>query len=409
MRIRRLLPILDVNKEPDALLRLFVKTAMVSMVVIMTLAGYGFHEAFRRYVISEAEQDAISVSRALLAEESDQLIVFRNDGRFHLEVKADDIPRLDRQIRRFLTPFGIIKIKIYTNDYRIAYSTDTKIIGEVNGRNFRLKRALAGSYDSEFETKDKVRDLADEVRLDVDFVETYIPIRDKSKRVIGSFEVYLDVTKYRDQSRRTVTMALGILAATMGFVFGLSFFLIRKGTRNIKEIQEQLKTQAITDSLTGTFNKRQILVTAHKEFSRAYRRRAKGLPEYDLGFVMIDIDWFKKVNDTFGHLAGDQLLKELADRISGCLRAYDTLGRFGGEEFLIILPGSDLDQTKSVARKIWRLIRETPFTLEGKTVKVTVSIGVAAAQQVDMEYAQMLKRADEALYLAKSTGRDQIA
>ena len=206
-----------------------------------------------------------------------------------------------------------------------------------------------------------------------------------------------------------MALALVILTGILCFVFGLSFFLIRKGTRNIKEIQEQLRTQAITDSLTGAFNKRQILITAHKEFARAYRRRAKGLPEFDLGFVMIDIDWFKKVNDTFGHLAGDLLLKELAERVSGCLRAYDTLGRFGGEEFLVILPGSDLEQTKSVAGKIWRLIRETPFSLEGKTVAVTVSIGVAAAREVDMEYAQMLKRADEALYLAKSGGRDRVA
>lgn len=404
----QLLPKFDMKKDSDSLLRLFVKTAVASMIIIISLAGYGFHEVFQRYVISNAEDDSINVSNALLAEEMEKIVTFGDDGKFRLEIKPGQMPQLDRHIRRFLAPFGIIKIKIYTPEGRIIYSTDAKIIGQVNKRNERLARALAGNFDSKFESKDKVLDLANELKFDVDFVETYVPIRDNAKKTIGSFEVYLDVTQYRDQSRRAVTLLLGILTLIMGFVFGVSFFLIRRGTRDIKEIQEILRTQAITDSLTGAFNKRQILLVAHKEFSRASRRRSKGLPEFELGFVMIDVDFFKKVNDTYGHLAGDLLLRELAERISGSLRAYDTVGRFGGEEFLLILPGSDLEQSHSVAQKIWKLIKDEPFVLDGHSVAVTASLGVAAAQEADEEYAQVLKRADDALYRAKSCGRNQV-
>ena len=402
------LPKLDIKKDPDALLRLFVTTALFSIFVIISLAGFGFHEVFKRYIINQAEDDAINVSRALLAEERERIVAAGPDGNIRVAITGDDLPRLDRSIRSFLAPFGIIKIKIYTADCRIAYSTDRKIIGEVNGGNERLRRALAGHFDSEFETKDKVQDLADELKFDLDFVETYIPIMDKSKKAIGSFEIYMNVTQYREQSIRTVVLFLGILTLILGFVFGVSFFLIRRGTDDIKEIREKLRKQTITDPLTGIFNKRQIMVTAHKEFSRASRRREKGLPEFNMGFIMIDIDWFKKVNDTYGHLAGDLLLKMLAERISSSIRVYDTLGRFGGEEFLVVLPGADLEQSRTVAQKIWRLIREEPFLLEGRSVRITASLGVSAAQADDTEYAQTLKRADDAVYLEKSGDRDRV-
>jgi diguanylate cyclase (GGDEF)-like protein len=404
----RILPKLDMKHDPDALLRLFMAIAVVSMIVIISLAGCGFYEVLQRYVISNAEEDAINVSSALLAEERDKIVASHEDGSFRMEIGTNDMPRLDRHIRRFLAPFSIVKIKIYSADCRIVYSTETKIIGEVNKGNVRLNRALAGYFDSKFERKEKVQDLADELKFNVDVVETYIPIRDKGKKVIGSFEVYLDVTKYRDQARNAVVLSLGILALILGIVFGLSFLLIRKGTRDIKEIQETLREQTITDSLTGIYNKRQILLTAHKEFSRAFRRRKKGLTDVDLGFIMLDIDWFKKVNDSYGHLAGDVLLKELAERISCSLRTYDAVGRFGGEEFLFVLPGSNLDQSRCVAQKIWTLIREAPFMLEGKAVTVTASLGVSASQEDDAEYTQVLKRADDGLYRAKSGGRDRI-
>ena len=407
MKRFRLIRRTQIKRDPDALLRLFVSIALVSIVVITSLAGYAFHQVMQHHVVASAEEDAIQVSSALLAQERERITVLQGDGSLKVAVGTEDLPELDRQLRNFLSPFDIVKIKIFSADYRIVYSTEANLIGQLDSGNVRLARALAGAADSKLERKEEVKDLAQERKFDVDVVETYIPIRDNGK-VIGSFEVYIDVTQYREQSRKATLLSVGILGGILVVVFGISFLLIRRGTRDIKEIQEALRKQTITDALTGTFNKRQIELLARKDFARASRRRDKGLSDAELGFIMIDIDRFKEVNDSYGHLAGDVLLQQFARRIKSSLRSYDAIGRFGGEEFLVVLPGSDLEQARSVAHKIWTLIREEPFTLEGKQVPVTASIGVDALRKGDDDYLQVLKRADEKLYGAKDGGRDRV-
>jgi diguanylate cyclase len=398
---------LDVKEDPNALLRLFVVSSLVSIFMVLLLSGFGFWEVLQRYVTNEAEEDAIKVSRALLGEERGKLVVPGPGAGSRIEIRPADFPQLDRDLRRFLGPFNIIKIKIYSPDARIVYSTDTRIIGEFNKYNVRLSRALAGEFDSQLERKEQVHDLADEVKFNVDVVETYIPIRDHGK-VIGCFEIYMDVTKYRDATHNALVVFLGLLASVLLLGFGLSYPFIRKGTREVKQVQEVLRKQTITDPLTGIPNKRQIVLTAQREFSRSTRRREKGLPDAYVGLIMLDADRFKEVNDTYGHLAGDVLLKELAERIANSLRAYDSVGRFGGEEFLVVLSGAGLEQSYRVAEKIWMLVREEPFLLEGEPVSITASLGVAASQPDDTEYTEVLKRADAALYRAKSGGRDQV-
>lgn len=397
----------ETKSDPDALLHLFVAIAVVSIVVITTLAGLTFHGVLKRHVTANAEEDAIHVSKALLAQEWTRITAPTPAGGTVVMVSPRLLPEVDRQMRAFLSPFDIVKIKIYSADARIVYSTEPKLIGVLDSRNERLSNALSGEYDSKLETKEEVKDLADEVKFNVDVVETYIPIRDNG-RVIGSFEVYIDVTKYRRQTMRAALMSLAILTGILLVVFGISYLLIRRGTRELKAIQEVLRKQTITDPLTGSFNKRHIDLLARREFARALRRREKGLADAELGFIMIDIDRFKGINDTLGHLAGDELLQKFAERVAASLRSYDHFGRFGGEEFLIVLPGSSLEESRAVAEKVWSLIREEPFHLEGSEAAVTASAGVAAMQAGDGDYLQVLKRADENLYRAKSGGRDRV-
>ncbi|MCM0082966.1 diguanylate cyclase [Geomonas sp. Red32] len=396
------------KKDPDALLRLFSVTAMVSIVIILLLAGFGFREGLERFVESAAEEDATSISSALLSEERDKIIAPYADGGSYMHIDPADLPRLDQHLRQFLAPFGIVKIKIYSNDCRIIYSTETGIIGMTNLNNKRLNHALTGVADSKFEKKEDVHDLAKEQRLAVDVVETYIPVKDKQNKVIGCFEIYQDVTSTWTIFKNSIALLVGILFLILMVAFGLSFIVIRKATRSVREIQQAIRKQAITDPLTGLLNKRQILHTAGTEFARARRRREKGMPDAEVAFIMVDIDQFKEVNDRYGHLAGDHLLKEVSDRISTSLRGFDAVGRFGGDEFLIILPNTNLDEACLVARKIWMLVREEPFVLEGDQVRGTVSIGVATSQAGDTSYTDAMKRADDGLYRAKSGGRDRI-
>ena len=407
MKHFRILFSADAKKDPDSLLRLFVSVALVSIIVITSLAGYAFYQVLQKNLVDSAEEDAIKVSTALSENERARFTVVRSDGSVVVEVVPDNFFILDRDLRRFLAPFDIVKIKIYSSDYRIVYSTEAKLIGEVNRGNRRLARALAGAFDSKLERKEEVKDLADELKFNVDVVETYIPIRARGK-VIGSFEIYMDVTKYRQQTMNAALVSLGALCGILMVVFGISFVLIRRGTNELKDTQEVLRKQTLIDGLTGTFNKMQIELIGRREFARAQRRREKGLADSEVGFIMLDIDRFKQVNDRYGHLAGDHLLQQFAERVIASLRSYDSVGRFGGEEFLVVLPGSGREQTLSVAHKIWSLVRQEPFLVDGETLRITTSAGVANIQHSDDDLLQVLKRADLNLYQAKSGGRDRV-
>lgn len=405
MKLFRIFTHADAKRDPDSLLRLFVSIALLSMVLITSGAGYAFFHLLQQNVIVSAEDDAVKVSQALLANQQKRII--SGDGRgSRVAVAPEDLAELDDRLRKFLAPFDIVKIKIYSSDSRIVYSTETKLIGEVDRGNRRLAHALAGENDSKLERKEEVKDLADERKFNVDVVETYIPIRDHG-RVIGSFEVYMDVTSYRRQTTNAALLSLWSLAGILLSVFGISYFVIRRGVVELKETQEVLRRQTITDPLTGTYNKRQIELIGRREFARTLRRREKGAADAGLGVLMIDIDRFKGVNDRYGHLAGDDLLQQFAERIAASLRSYDALGRFGGEEFLVLLPGSDVAQTSSVAEKILDLIRKEPFHLEEAPLKLTASIGMTTLEEGDEDLMQVLRRADRNLYRAKSAGRDQ--
>jgi two-component system cell cycle response regulator len=172
---------------------------------------------------------------------------------------------------------------------------------------------------------------------------------------------------------------------------------------------EMLKYIGLTDSLTGVYNRRYIDRRLLEEIARA-RRQA-----YRISCMYIDIDHFKKVNDSIGHQAGDEVLREVAARIKAELRLSDALGRFGGEEFVVLLIDAELDPAMIVAERIRASIAGAPFELAGgQQVAVSVSLGVAVLDDFDRDSPieavaqQLLAQADSALYHAKEHGRNQV-
>ncbi|MEJ8561165.1 diguanylate cyclase [Yoonia sp. GPGPB17] len=165
---------------------------------------------------------------------------------------------------------------------------------------------------------------------------------------------------------------------------------------------------AVTDPLTGLFNRRYV----EPHLARLAEQSRKS--ERELAVMMIDIDHFKSVNDTHGHAAGDRVLVELADRLRKNLRAIDLVARMGGEEFLVAMPGTSVKDARLAADRLRALVNTMPFDLgdASPAIKVTVSIGVAVSGQIRPETAAINKicaQADQALYAAKSAGRDQVA
>jgi diguanylate cyclase (GGDEF)-like protein len=167
--------------------------------------------------------------------------------------------------------------------------------------------------------------------------------------------------------------------------------------------QEALRELATHDSLTGLLNRRACLDSLLVELDRGCRT---GNP---VCIVMADIDHFKRINDAHGHQAGDEVLREVAQRMQRSLRRYDTACRFGGEEFLLVLPECSLEEGVKLAERICHLVRSEPVIAKKISVEVSISLGVAVANQVvpaDLE--ALLGSADAALYRAKEAGRNRV-
>jgi diguanylate cyclase (GGDEF)-like protein/PAS domain S-box-containing protein len=164
---------------------------------------------------------------------------------------------------------------------------------------------------------------------------------------------------------------------------------------------EKMQTQAITDALTGIYNRRGLFEIGEFEFLRARRINRP------LCALMLDIDHFKRVNDHYGHATGDQALRGLTERCRTALRAVDVIGRYGGEEFVILLPDTNLESARLVAERLRQSITKEPFATDSGPLRITISIGVAEASVRDT-LGTLVERADAALYEAKRAGRNCV-
>lgn len=178
-----------------------------------------------------------------------------------------------------------------------------------------------------------------------------------------------------------------------GFLFDIS---------EDKERQLALHSMAYQDVLTNAENRRSFMEKLQAELSRVQRTGEAG------AVIMLDIDHFKKVNDTYGHDAGDAVLKHLVQVLHGGLRRVDTLGRLGGEEFAILLPATPLDSAMLLAERLRQTVQESPAALSQGSVSYTVSMGVSQVDGQSMTIDEILKFADKAMYEAKHTGRNRV-
>jgi diguanylate cyclase (GGDEF)-like protein len=164
---------------------------------------------------------------------------------------------------------------------------------------------------------------------------------------------------------------------------------------------EQLRFQATHDPLTGIWNRGAILETLRHELDRASRSSTS------TGLLMLDVDHFKAINDTHGHLTGDAVLKEVTQRVTKAVRSYDSVGRYGGEEFIVVLPGCTRDQIDQGAERVRSAVDNGPILINDAKVSVTISIGAAVTTRGTVSDAEMLAAADTALYRAKEIGRNR--
>ncbi|WP_194094328.1 diguanylate cyclase [Marivivens aquimaris] len=179
-----------------------------------------------------------------------------------------------------------------------------------------------------------------------------------------------------------------------------------KRVARMKKLRDTVRTgleAAVTDELTGLYNRRyaQPYLTALTE--RANQK------DQDFALMMLDIDHFKTVNDTFGHVGGDEVLRTVADCIRSNVRAFDLVARIGGEEFLVAMPETSIHNAQRTAERVRNHIEDTPIMLPcGREARVTMSIGVAMGTTADKDFTTVMSRADDALYRSKSMGRNKV-
>lgn len=173
--------------------------------------------------------------------------------------------------------------------------------------------------------------------------------------------------------------------------------------RKLMDANHKLDEASNRDGLTEIFNRRYLEQTLLREFGRSKR--------YDspLAFILLDLDHFKRINDLHGHLAGDEVLKKAASILSSCVREADTVGRYGGEEFAVVLPQTGIEGAMTLAQRLRYEIANTEFVFNDSILPVTVSIGVSEVKESVPKYEALIHEADTALYVSKRNGRNQVS
>ncbi|MCM8762531.1 MAG: GGDEF domain-containing protein [Candidatus Omnitrophica bacterium] len=169
-----------------------------------------------------------------------------------------------------------------------------------------------------------------------------------------------------------------------------------------KNLEKELKILAATDEITGLWNRRHFIDQGNHEFERALRYNTP------FSLILLDIDWFKKINDSYGHLAGDMVLKKISKIVTNNLRELDVCSRIGGDEFGIILTNTDISGALALAERLRTFIEKKTFVYEANKFNTTISIGITEYKKTFTSFEEMFKIADIALYEAKEKGRNMI-
>lgn len=206
----------------------------------------------------------------------------------------------------------------------------------------------------------------------------------------GKIDDYLVVSSNL-QSVSLLTYMVLYLAATLGVMW-----------MEIQRLETDLLRLATIDGLTGILNRRAFLDASEREISRCNRSGET------FGFAMFDLDLFKRINDSYGHPAGDKVLRLFADALRSVVRTHDFLGRYGGEEFALVLPGIDKAAASAIVERCRQAVEKRSIEHDGRPIKVTLSAGVAAFGEDGSDLEKLIRAADAALYQAKRSGRNRV-
>jgi diguanylate cyclase (GGDEF)-like protein len=230
-----------------------------------------------------------------------------------------------------------------------------------------------------------------------------MPLRDAAGTDVGKMLLLVDISREASSARKAVVFS-GMIALAVGVIlFGFFFWLVGRIGAQLENDRRMLADLAMRDGLTKLLNHRMFYTLLEKEVARSRRY------EKPLAVLMLDIDHFKRVNDTYGHVAGDMILAGLSDITGKQVRNVDSACRYGGEEISVILPETGMEAAAPVAERIRSAIEAHRFDIgDGKSISITVSIGVASLPAQETSVEKLVAVADKALYEAKEGGRNRV-
>lgn len=223
----------------------------------------------------------------------------------------------------------------------------------------------------------------------------------KNGDIRGGVSVSVPMTEVARKMRHNRLMTAASAALVLGLLLGALAYVNQRFMRALRDAQSKLVEMAVIDSLTGLLNRRAGLERVEEELSRQHRLVRP------VACLLVDIDHFKKINDTYGHLAGDEVLASFGKIVRSCTRKHDIVCRYGGEEFLLLLPDTTLQAALATAEKIRSKTATLPVSFNGKDISITTSVGVTGMVR-DETVEALVARADATLYQAKSEGRNRV-
>jgi diguanylate cyclase (GGDEF)-like protein len=321
-----------------------------------------------------------------------------------------EIARIDTDLRRLAAGLSVVKVKIYDLQGLTVFSSEARQIGEDRASNPGFRAARAGQPASEITYRDHF-DAWEGAIAERNILSTYVPVRRSDGAPVEAvLEVYSDVTGLVERMARAQWEVLAGVLAAMAAIYGVMQLIFGRYRRLLREqetqraAQEQrIRHQAYHDALTGLPNRARFTERLDEALRRAKRAH------WQLALLFVDLDQFKRVNDSLGHDAGDRLLRVIAERIRRSIREADMLFRMGGDEFTVLLEDVQGPQeAAAVAQRMSEAINE-PLLLQHHELSISASVGIALYPRDEVGAERLVKSADTAMYRAKELGRNRHA
>lgn len=386
-------------------INIILSISLLAVLILPLYVVYFLTPAFSEFILEDTERRLISVAERM-ADSLDTHGVISY---------ASITPQFVKRLEDIRNSIALQKVKVFTVDGTIVYCTDPKLIGEKSKQDFFPDVVKSGYPRSYIKNKELPTVLG--IKNTHQIIETYVPIISDNFDVVGVFEIYYDLTTTNKELIKLTHRAYFVLLVIVLVLLGAVLLSVSRTKANMRKrelaelevrrqkglleqqnielarLHEQAQALSLQDHLTGLGNRRLLEILFERTFALAHRY------DKELALIMLDVDHFKDYNDTNGHQAGDQALVTLAAIIRAQLRETDLAFRYGGEEFLLLLPEIDRETGLLVAEKLRLAVAtESP---------VTISLGVTS-YHTGSTIDGMIREADEALYQAKAGGRNRV-